>query len=58
LIAPDGTLSDPSWFVTAGVGMAQKPPIYLIPGDVVELGIEGLGTQRQRAVAHALTKRD
>lgn len=30
-----------------GVGMGQKPPRYLKAGDVVELGIEGLGTQRQ-----------
>jgi 2-keto-4-pentenoate hydratase/2-oxohepta-3-ene-1,7-dioic acid hydratase in catechol pathway len=31
----------------AGVGLGQKPPLYLKPGDVVELGIDGLGTQRQ-----------
>lgn len=30
-----------------GVGMGQKPPTYLKAGDVVELGIEGLGKQRQ-----------
>ena len=30
-----------------GVGMGMKPPQYLKPGDVVELGIEGLGEQRQ-----------
>lgn len=30
-----------------GVGMGMKPPVYLRPGDVVELGIEGLGKQRQ-----------
>lgn len=30
-----------------GVGMGQKPPQYLRPGDVVELGIEHLGSQRQ-----------
>ncbi|HRK41881.1 MAG TPA: fumarylacetoacetate hydrolase family protein [Gemmobacter sp.] len=30
-----------------GVGMGQKPPRYLKAGDVVELGIEGLGAQRQ-----------
>lgn len=30
-----------------GVGMGQKPPRYLKDGDVVELGIEGLGTQKQ-----------
>lgn len=41
----------------AGVGMGQKPPIYLKQGDVVELGIGGLGKQRQRAVAQAITER-
>jgi 2-keto-4-pentenoate hydratase/2-oxohepta-3-ene-1,7-dioic acid hydratase in catechol pathway len=30
-----------------GVGMGLKPPRYLKPGDVVELGIEGLGSQKQ-----------
>lgn len=30
-----------------GVGMGMKPPRYLKDGDVVELGIEGLGTQKQ-----------
>jgi 2-keto-4-pentenoate hydratase/2-oxohepta-3-ene-1,7-dioic acid hydratase in catechol pathway len=35
-----------------GVGMGQKPePWFLKPGDVMELGIEKLGTQRQQAVA-------
>jgi len=34
-----------------GVGMGQKPPHYLSPGDIVELEIEGLGAQRQRFVA-------
>ena len=34
-----------------GVGLGLQPPRYLKPGDVVELGIEGLGTSRQRAVA-------
>jgi 2-keto-4-pentenoate hydratase/2-oxohepta-3-ene-1,7-dioic acid hydratase in catechol pathway len=33
-----------------GVGMGQKPPVYLKPGDVVEAHVEGLGRQRQRAV--------
>lgn len=33
----------------AGVGLGFKPPIYLKAGDVVELGIDGLGTQRQQA---------
>ncbi len=30
-----------------GVGLGQKPPVYLNVGDVMELGIEGLGDQRQ-----------
>ncbi len=34
-----------------GVGLGHKPPVYLKPGDVVELGIEGLGEQKQTAVA-------
>jgi 2,4-diketo-3-deoxy-L-fuconate hydrolase len=34
-----------------GVGHGQKPPLYLKAGDVVELGIEGLGQQRQSVVA-------
>jgi 2-keto-4-pentenoate hydratase/2-oxohepta-3-ene-1,7-dioic acid hydratase in catechol pathway len=34
-----------------GVGMGMKPPTYLRAGDVVELGIEGLGSQRQVCVA-------
>lgn len=34
-----------------GVGLGLKPPTYLNPGDVMELGIEGLGTQRQVVVA-------
>ncbi len=33
-----------------GVGMGMKPPCFLRPGDVVTLGIEGLGQQRQRVV--------
>lgn len=33
-----------------GVGMGLKPPRYLKEGDVVELGIEGLGTQKQTFV--------
>ena len=34
-----------------GVGMGLKPPRFLKDGDVVELGIEGLGTQKQTFVA-------
>lgn len=33
----------------AGVGLGFNPPQYLKPGDVIELGIEGLGEQRQVA---------
>lgn len=36
----------------AGVGLGLHPPTYLKPGDVIELGIEGLGRQRQDVVAH------
>ena len=31
----------------AGVGFGQQPPVYLKAGDVVELGIDGLGASRQ-----------
>ena len=34
-----------------GVGMGMKPPLYLKPGDVMHLGIEGLGTQTQKLLA-------
>jgi 2,4-didehydro-3-deoxy-L-rhamnonate hydrolase len=34
----------------AGVGHGQKPPRYLQPGDVVEMGITNLGTQRHTVV--------
>ncbi|MEM6629413.1 MAG: fumarylacetoacetate hydrolase family protein [Bacteroidota bacterium] len=37
----------------SGVGLGQDPPRYLKPGDVVELGIEGLGNSRQVAKAYA-----
>lgn len=35
----------------AGVGLGFNPPIYLKEGDVMELGIDGLGTSRQRVKA-------
>jgi 2-keto-4-pentenoate hydratase/2-oxohepta-3-ene-1,7-dioic acid hydratase (catechol pathway) len=35
----------------AGVGLGFNPPVYLKAGDVVELGIDGLGTSKQTAVA-------
>ena len=34
----------------AGVGLGFNPPVYLKPGDVVELGIDGLGTSKQTCV--------
>lgn len=38
----------------AGVGLGMKPePRYLQPGDVVSLGIDGLGSSSQRVVAYA-----
>jgi len=38
----------------AGVAMGFDPPPYLKPGDLVELGIEGLGTSSQRAVSYSM----
>lgn len=35
----------------AGVGLGQKPPVYLRPGNVVRLGIDRLGEQHQRVRA-------
>ncbi|MFQ5985486.1 MAG: fumarylacetoacetate hydrolase family protein [Alphaproteobacteria bacterium] len=34
-----------------GVGLGQKPPVYLKPGDVMTVGVEGLGEQRQEVIA-------
>ena len=34
-----------------GVGMGQRPPVYLKPGDLVECGINGIGQTQQRVVA-------
>jgi 2,4-diketo-3-deoxy-L-fuconate hydrolase len=34
-----------------GVGMGHTPPVWLQPGDVMELGIRGLGKQRQNVLA-------
>ncbi len=35
----------------AGVGLGFNPPIYLQPGDIIELGADYLGTQRQEVIA-------
>jgi hypothetical protein len=37
----------------AGVGLGLNPPVYLKHGDVVELGIDGLGISKQEAIAYA-----
>jgi len=37
----------------AGVAMGLKPPAYLQPGDVMELGIDGLGTSKQTVKAYS-----
>ena len=34
-----------------GVGLGQKPPVYLRPGDQIHLGIDGLGEQNHNVVA-------
>jgi 2-keto-4-pentenoate hydratase/2-oxohepta-3-ene-1,7-dioic acid hydratase in catechol pathway len=36
----------------AGVGLGFNPPVYLKHGDIMELGIDGLGTSKQTAVAY------
>ncbi len=35
----------------AGVGLGQKPPVFLRPGQTMRLGIDGLGIQEQRTTA-------
>jgi 2,4-diketo-3-deoxy-L-fuconate hydrolase len=37
----------------AGVGLGFNPPVYLKPGDTIELGIDGLGTSKQTCAAYA-----
>jgi 2,4-didehydro-3-deoxy-L-rhamnonate hydrolase len=37
----------------AGVGLGFNPPVYLKPGDIMELGIDGLGESKQKCVAYA-----
>lgn len=37
----------------AGVALGMKPPVYLKPGDVIELGIDGLGEAKQTLVAYS-----
>jgi 2-keto-4-pentenoate hydratase/2-oxohepta-3-ene-1,7-dioic acid hydratase in catechol pathway len=35
-----------------GVGLGCKPPVFLKPGDVMEVSVEGLGKQRQNVIAY------
>lgn len=48
LVLEPGDLIDTG--TPAGVGLGFDPPVWLAPGDVIELGIEGLGSQRQNVV--------
>ena len=41
-----------------GVGFARTPPVWLEPGDVVEVSIEGIGTIRNKVVAEVDAPRD
>jgi 2,4-diketo-3-deoxy-L-fuconate hydrolase len=36
-----------------GVGLGCKPPVFLKPGDVMEVSVEGLGQQRQDVIAYS-----
>ena len=36
-----------------GVGLGMKPPVYLIEGDVMELGIDGLGISKQKVISYS-----
>jgi 2,4-didehydro-3-deoxy-L-rhamnonate hydrolase len=36
----------------AGVGLGLKPPVFLKAGDIIDLGIDGLGTARQKCIAY------
>jgi acylpyruvate hydrolase len=35
----------------AGVGYARKPPVFMRPGDVCEIGVEGIGILRNPVVS-------
>lgn len=41
----------------AGVGLGMNPPVYLKEGDVVELGIDGLGAAKQRIISYESSKK-
>ncbi len=48
LVLEPGDLIDSG--TPSGVGMGLRPPVFLQPGDVMELGIDGLGVQRQQVL--------
>ncbi|MCZ0961132.1 fumarylacetoacetate hydrolase family protein [Paracoccus benzoatiresistens] len=62
VFGPEGIVSYTSRFTTLqpgdviatgtppGVGMGQKPPVYLRAGQIMRLGIDGLGQQQQRVI--------
>ena len=53
-ISKDGKVNTGDLIATGtppGVGLGMKPPTFLNVGDIVTLGIEGLGEQRQEIVA-------
>ena len=37
-----------------GVGLGQKPPVYLKPGQIMRLSVDGLGEQQQTTKADSL----
>jgi 2,4-didehydro-3-deoxy-L-rhamnonate hydrolase len=39
-----------------GVGLGMKPPLFLKAGDVMRLGVDGLGEQRQQVIAWAAAR--
>ena len=47
---------DPGDVITTGtppgVGLGMKPPVFLKPGDTMDVGIEGLGSQHQKVIAY------
>jgi hypothetical protein len=48
--SPESALTISTIEGTSSTRRWSDPPVWLQPGDVVELGIEGLGSQRQRVV--------
>jgi 2-keto-4-pentenoate hydratase/2-oxohepta-3-ene-1,7-dioic acid hydratase in catechol pathway len=36
-----------------GVGLGMKPPVFLKEGDIMELGIDGLGISKQKVIGYS-----